>query len=831
LRSSLKPLQFNQGSFGRMIIISARRILGLASLLILSALLLQAASGVAPAQTLQAARTITLLRGNDTPAGSIVTITADAPLADYASYKSEDRFFVVIRSADVARVETNLNGRGFEDAQLQKRGNDAILSFRLQPETTARVIQKFNKLEVVFSSTGDAVTSDAEPLPAPTPPNTQTPATQPPGAQPNPNLPREAQPTQNPTQPPGAQPQNPTAPPGATTSTPQTNQSGAPTQTPAVTPGITPAIPSTNNPADLSNPVPSTIQDQTGDIREPLFPQQQSRPVPPLPSLTRLGVTSDNPLALSLNDAIRRALEQNNDIEVARQDVKFAETTLRALEGFYEPTLNFNPQLTNTVESQQSTLGGASGASGTVNRTDFQFNQSVLTPVRRGGGNYEFFFNNLRRTTNSTFNQLDPVYSGALGVQFTQPLWRNRSIDNNRRQIRIQKKRLEQSDADFRRRTIEIISSVQNAYWNLVFALRDQQNNITSLNLARENFRRIEAQIAAGAVAPFSRAEVQTELANRESVLLQSVQQVSIAENALKQLILRDPQNQEWRSQLVPTDNPSFDSTPVNLQDALTEARANRPELKRLSLQQEINKIDIEYFKNQTRPQVDLTGAVSTTGLSGTPTPQGLGGLVPLISDNPNAGASAFLLDQINQVRAAQGLVTPVVVPTVEQPGVPSKLIGGYGKTIRNLFSFETRNIVVGVNIQIPWRNKTAEANLAGARIQETQTQALERSQEQVVEVEVRNAAQRVESSRQIVLTARAARESAEVQLEGERRLYQVGRSTTFLLIQRENDLANARNLEIRAETDYNKALAELQRATSTTLRANNIVIDSPSAP
>ena len=415
-------------------------------------------------------------------------------------------------------------------------------------------------------------------------------------------------------------------------------------------------------------------------------------------------------------------------------------------------------------------------------------------------------------------------------MQFTQPLWRNRAIDNNRRQIRIQKKRVEQTDADFRRRTIEIIASVQAAYWNLVFALRDQQNNITSLNLARENFRRIEAQIAAGAAAPFSRAEVQTELANRESILLQSVQNVSTAENALKQLILRDPQQSEWRAQLVPTDNPSFDSTPVNLQDALTEARANRPELKRLTLQQDINQIDVQYFRNQTRPQMDLVGTVATTGLSGTPTPNAVGGLVPLISDNPNAGASAFLLNQINQIRATQGLPS-VVVPTVEQPGVPDKLIGGYTRTLRNLFSFETRNVQVGVNIQIPFRNRTAEANLAGARIVQTQTEALRRSQEQVVEVEVRNAAQRVESARQIVLTARAARESAEVQLEGERRLYQVGRSTTFLLIQRENELANARNQEIRAETDYNKALSELQRATSTTLRANNIIIDNPIAP
>jgi HAE1 family hydrophobic/amphiphilic exporter-1 len=159
---------------------------------------------------------------------------------------------------------------------------------------------------------------------------------------------------------------------------------------------------------------------------------------------------------------------------------------------------------------------------------------------------------------------------------------------------------------------------------------------------------------------------------------------------------------------------------------------------------------------------------------------------------------------------------------------VPTSLIGGYGRDLSNLFKFNTRNVVAGVAIQIPLRNRTAEANLAGARIQRTQLEATTRSQEQVIEVEVRNAAQSVETARRRVLAARSARENAELQLTGEQRLYQVGRSTTFLLFQRENQLANARNLELRAETDYNKALADLQRATSTTLRANNVIVESP---
>ena len=162
--------------------------------------------------------------------------------------------------------------------------------------------------------------------------------------------------------------------------------------------------------------------------------------------------------------------------------------------------------------------------------------------------------------------------------------------------------------------------------------------------------------------------------------------------------------------------------------------------------------------------------------------------------------------------------------------GVDS-LVGGYGKTLSNLFGLNTYNISVGVAIQIPFKNKTAQAELAGANIQREQLLASMRSTEQVVEVDVRNAAQAVDTSRHRVLSAREARVNAELQLEGEQRLYQVGRSTTFLLFQRQNALTTARASELRAQTDYNNAIADLQRATSTTLRVNNVVVDSPVGP
>jgi len=573
-------------------------------------------------------------------------------------------------------------------------------------------------------------------------------------------------------QPPGQQQQPATAPPG--------------TQQPA------PQTPPGTNVVPTAQPTP--IQPDIQEPREPNFPDVQAQPLPPLPDLTRVGITSSNVLTLSINDAIRKALQNNNDIEVARDDVRYAETRLRSLYGVYDPIFNVTPQIIKNVTPQTSSFLGGGGAAGTTSVTTFNLSPSLTKTFEKGGGNYTLTFANSRTSTTSTNSSLSPFYSSNLSLQFNQPLLRNREIDTYRHAIKVQKKRLEQTDSDFRQRTITIISQVQAAYWNLVFALRNQQNQLDSLNLSRQNMRNIEAQIAAGAKAPLDRAQVQTDIATRETNLFVATQNVSVAENSLKQLMLRDPLAPEWSAQVTPTDTPSFDLSPVDLTAALAEARTNRPELRRLSLQKEINGIDVQYYKNQTKPQIDLTGTVATTGLAGTP-------CVPNPAD-PNNRCFA----------------------------PPSNLVGAYGKDIRNLAGLSTYNITVGAAISFPIHNTTAKANLAGARIQEQQLQASYRSQDQAIEMDVRNAAQAVDTAQRRVVASRSARESAEQQLAGEQKLYEVGRSTTFLLLQRQSELTTARTNELQSQTDYNKALADLQRATASTLRINNVVVD-PTKP
>ena len=642
-----------------------------------------------------------------------------------------------------------------------------------------RSVTKALTLALLFSASCGIVAAQT---PSPTPAN---PATRPPGEQ-----------TQPPIAPPATQQPKPQTPPGAE------------------------AVPA---------PSPTPVQPSMQEPREPNFPQVQPQAIPPLPDLTRIGILSSNVLTLSLNDAIRKALLNNNDIEVARDDVRFAEQQLRSLQGVYEPIFSVTPQIVQNITPQQSSLGG-SGSSGKTKTTILNLSPSITKSFEKGGGIYTLSFANSHTNTSNSFSLINPYYSSNLSLQITQPLLRNRSIDSNRHLIRIQKKRLEQTDSDFRQRTIQIISQVQAAYWNLVFALRNQQNQLDSLNLARQNMRNIEAQIAAGAKAPLDRAQVQTDIATRETNLFVATQNVSVAENSLKQLMLRDPNASEWTAQITPTDQPAFDLSPVDLKSSLDEAHKNRPELRRLNLQKDINAVDIQYYRNQTLPQMDIQSTLATTGLAGTALGLPAGTQVPLISGSSSGSSSAFLLSQIQDIQRRAGF--PVAaVPTVAASGAPTYLIGGYGQDLRNLLSFGTRNVSVGVAISFPIHNKTAEANLAGARIQKEQLDASFRSQDQAIEMDVRNAAQAVDTAQKRVIASRLARESAEQQLTGEQKLYEVGRSTTFLLLQRQNELTTARTNELQAQTDYNKALADLQRATAATLRINNVVVENPVKP
>jgi HAE1 family hydrophobic/amphiphilic exporter-1 len=155
-------------------------------------------------------------------------------------------------------------------------------------------------------------------------------------------------------------------------------------------------------------------------------------------------------------------------------------------------------------------------------------------------------------------------------------------------------------------------------------------------------------------------------------------------------------------------------------------------------------------------------------------------------------------------------------------------LIGGYSQSLQNLFGNRYSNFRFGVQINLPLRNRTAEAQL-GRSLVEGQRIATQREQlEQSIQVDVRNSLQAVRSAEARLRASAAAREASEQQYGSEQRKLDAGQSTVFLVLERQTALTAARGNELRAQTDLNKAAAELQRATGNALTGNSIVVRVP---
>ncbi|HEU0173855.1 MAG TPA: TolC family protein [Blastocatellia bacterium] len=499
------------------------------------------------------------------------------------------------------------------------------------------------------------------------------------------------------------------------------------------------------------------------------------------------GVEADKIVRWTLKDAILAALEKNPDIEIARQNVRLSQFDILAAQGVYDPlttsTLNYNSQKTPNVSR-------FSGSSQNFLQNDaFGYNLGYSKLVERTGGSYQINFNNSRVTSNAA--SLATSYNPALTATLTQPLMRNFSDDSNRHLVQIAKKKLDLSDAQFRQQVIQIITNVQEAYWNLAFAIRSEEIQRDALKLAEKQLENNREQAKVGTLADLDVINAAAQVESVRQQVFQAMQTVAQAADALKSLTVEGPADDLWSANIVPVESFELKPLMLPLPDALKLALANRPEVRQFGLQKEINELDVKFFRNQTKPQVDLIASYGLTGVG---------------------GSVASFPDQ-------NGVLQPA--------NVPSGFIGGYGTALGNLFDNSFPTWRLGVNISLPLRNRTAQANLGSALETGRQLDTQLRKQLQTIETDVRTAYHAVEAAKLRYGAARAAREYAEQQLSGEQEKFAVGLSTTFLVLTRQNDLSQARGAEVQAQTDYNKAIATLQSAISTTLTDNSIEIRS----
>jgi HAE1 family hydrophobic/amphiphilic exporter-1 len=524
-------------------------------------------------------------------------------------------------------------------------------------------------------------------------------------------------------------------------------------------------------------------------------------------------VDASKSVALSLSEAVARALANSRDIEVERLNVLKNEFDVKAAHGAYDPTFSSSLTFERRNTPVASILAG--GENGKLTTNDLFGQAKLARKMPWQGGSMSVSFEQNRSTTQNQFFALNPQYSTSLFVEYTQPLLRNRKMDAERRKLKIAKKKLDLSDSQFRQRAIEIIASVERAYWDLAFARRDEAIKRASVALANTQLEHNLRQVAQGTLAPAEVTSARVEIARRTDEAEAATETIVRAENALKALLSQPSNDELWNATITPTDQPDVrNAAPMLLGDALKTAFTNRPELEQYRLRGELNGVDVEYQREQTKPQVDFVAGYGTLGLAGSARTE----------TNPIIASNQQLIDRINQLSQVAGLpaLTPVSFGTI-----PDRYYGGYGQSLANMFRNDSRTFRVGVNIALPLGNRTAKANLGRALVEGKQLDVERQRAEHQIEVEVRNAVQAVETAQRRIAAAKASRSNAELQLKSEQNKFDAGLSTNFLVLDRQNALSLAQGRELKAITDYNKAVSELQRALATTLTEKNIEIAS----
>jgi HAE1 family hydrophobic/amphiphilic exporter-1 len=519
-----------------------------------------------------------------------------------------------------------------------------------------------------------------------------------------------------------------------------------------------------------------------------------------LPDLGRVGVDMANQRPLTLREAIALAFDHNKDIEVTRENVRIAEFDLQAARGVYEP------RFTGQTYYEKATVPNISFFTPQITKVtndSFVVNAGFQAYIPRFGTVLQATANNTRLASSNPVSIISPQFNSGVTFSVTQPIFRGRSFDQNRRQIEVAKRNLSLTDTQFRQRTIEVIANVQRAYWDLTYALRNLQVQRDSVRDAKDQLEHNRRLVDEGQLAPIDIVAAETQVANFEQAVYEALNGVTAAENVLKNLISPNRNDLIWQQSITPVDPVDLDAPSTTLPDALAAALQNRPELEVNQAQKDINQIDQRLYRELKKPQIDLVASYTSSGVGGTLNPNFTN---PLLR---NCSADPTLPECIAAAQAQQTLLQNV---------------GGSGTAVTDILANKYPTFRVGVQFNLPlFGDKTARAQLGRSLVEGERLQTQREQIEQNIEVDVRNALQTVRTAEARLRAASISRENSTKQYESEQRKLDAGQSDIYRVLERQTALAAARSAELRAQTELNKAIADLQRATGNSLKANNV--------
>ncbi len=570
-------------------------------------------------------------------------------------------------------------------------------------------------------------------------------------------------------------------------------------------------------------------------------------------------------LYLSLQDAIALALENNLDVELQRYGPRFANTDLQRSEGGgtlrgipltateLPPGLGGpgSPLLTNsasgfstsaTVPANLSDITSLSGAQTNLaigDATGFSAGTPVpqFDPLLTGLGNWgrqvtpqasnfvtgttslqtrntvgdvgfvqafspgtqiNASLNNSNQSTNSVRSTYNPFTNSTLGLNVTQPLLRGFGAAVNRRFIKIAKNNETITDLVFRQQVIGTVAGVIRLYYDLASLNEDVQVKQQTLSVAQKLYQDNKAQVEAGTLAPLEVVRAQAQIAVSQLDLLNSQAFAREQELVLKNVLSRrgTADSTVRAAHIVTTDLvPEPAKEPVSpVQDLIDSAFRNRPELAAARLQIENSQISLKGSRNNALPDLNLTGTMQNNGLAG----------------------------QFNSLS-----VNPATAPGLLPGTTPAGLsIGGLGSVLSQVFQRSYPTYTIGLQLNLPLRNRVAQADVVRDELTLRQTEIRNQQLLNQARLEVEDALIALDRARAVYDAAVQARLLQEQSLDAEQQKYAVGLSTTFLIIQYQTYVAQAKSSEVVAKSDYVKAKTALQRATGQILQDYNVSVD-----
>jgi outer membrane protein TolC len=491
-------------------------------------------------------------------------------------------------------------------------------------------------------------------------------------------------------------------------------------------------------------------------------------------------------VALTLDDAVKFALDRNLDIAVQRLNPEINDIAYASAKSVYHPSLTSIVSTQENTNPATSTLSGSNTVGAPIVAGNTIYNGGIAQSIPWGGGNASIQLNNNKQTTTSANVLYNPTFNTNWSGTYTQPLFRNFTIDSTRRTLQVTKISRDISDVQLRATITNTLSNVRNAYWDYVFAVQSVDVARQSLNLAQRLVQDNQTRVEVGTMAPIDVVQAQSQAATARQNLVAAQSTMRTAELVLKRLIVNGTTDPNWSVRIDPVDRPEFTPQTFDIEAAVRRALSERTDLAIAKKNIDANDVTLKFLVDQMRPQADFVATYGLIGLGGT-----------------------------QLVTTGTG-VNREVIGTIP---------GGYADALSTLFHTNYPRWTVQLNFSYPLGVSAQEANVARARVQQNQVQAQIKQIELQIATDVTNATLTAQSNSERVQAAQAARELAQKQLEAEQSKFEVGMSTNYNVIQSQRDLATAQNNELQAILNYRKSLVELERLQQTTLQNLNITV------